>query len=124
MFNIYCHQSLLVVRCKSKNNNISLYSSEWVRQRCPLTVVGCGILLLPLIAQLKSEFPKVTSLWYANDGATAGTLKHVFYFKQLCEVGSDYGFCMRKIKVWRLLGVRIVKRLSFKVCLERNRMWF
>ena len=80
MFNINRHQSVLVVRCKSKNNTISLYSSEWVRQRCPLTVVGCGILLLPLIAQLKSEFPKVKSPWYTNDGATAGTLKHVFYF--------------------------------------------
>ena len=42
----------------------------------PLAVFGYGILLLPLIAQLKSEFPKIKSPLYTYDGAIAGTLKH------------------------------------------------
>ena len=63
--NIYRHQSILVVRGESGKTTIFLVSSEGSTQGCPL--------VLPLIIQLKSEFPQVKSPWYADDGAAAGT---------------------------------------------------
>ena len=80
MFNLYRHQSVLVVRGESKKKTIFLHSSEGSTQGCPLAMLGYGILLLPLIITLKTDFPEVKSPWYADDGAAAGTLKILIYF--------------------------------------------
>ena len=63
--NIYRHQSILVVRGESGKTTIFLVSSEGSTQGCPLAGLSYGILLLPLIIQLNSEFPQVKSLCYS-----------------------------------------------------------
>ena len=65
---------------------------------------GYGIFLLPLISQLKFECPIVASPWYADNGAIAGTLKIILYFKRLCEIGPDCEYFPKESK--RLLIVR------------------
>ena len=84
MSNIYRHQSVLVVRGKSKKQ---LFSCIVVKERhiYPLGMVGYGVFLLPLIIQLKSEFPKVKSQWYVDDGSTADILKHITFLKIGCS---------------------------------------
>ena len=58
-FNLYRHQSVLVVRGESKTKTIFLHSSEGLIQGCPLAMLGYGILLRPLIITLKIDFPEV-----------------------------------------------------------------
>ena len=93
VFNIYRHQSVLVVRGESGKKTVFLVSSEGSTQGCPLAGLSYGILLLPLIIKLKTEFPKVKSPWYADDGAAAGTLKNILlFFERLRELGPAYGY--------------------------------
>ena len=80
MLNIYHHQSILVVRGKSKKKCSCLHSSEGSTQGVSLAIVGYGVLLLPLIIQLKSEFPKVKLPWYVDDCAPVSTFKIFLYF--------------------------------------------
>ena len=58
-----------------------LVRSKGSKQGCPLAGLSYGILLLPLIIQLKSKFSQIKSPWYADDGTAAGTLtKHYVIF--------------------------------------------
>ena len=74
------YQSVLIVRGESGGKTIFLVSSEGSTQGCPLAGLSYGIFPLPLILQLKLEFPQGKSPWYAEDGATAGTLKRIVIF--------------------------------------------
>jgi hypothetical protein len=52
---------------------------------------GTGI--LPLIRQLKPEFPQVEQPWYADDeGAGAKFDKIECFFRRLCEIGRLFGY--------------------------------
>jgi hypothetical protein len=43
------------------------FSKEGVAQGDPLAMVVYGLGILPLILQLKEEFPSVSQQWYAGD---------------------------------------------------------
>ena len=70
----------MIVRGESGEKTIFLVSSEGSTQGCPLAGLSYGIFPLPLIIQLKLKFPQVKSPWYAEDGATSGTLKKIVIF--------------------------------------------
>ena len=50
-----------------------LNSREGVTQGYTVHMVAYGIDILPLIKNLKSEFPDVTHPWYADDVSALGT---------------------------------------------------
>jgi hypothetical protein len=52
-----------------------------------------GIGILPLIRQLKAEFPHVDQSWYADDaGAGAKFDKIERFFRRLCKIGPLFGY--------------------------------
>ena len=52
-----------------------------------------GIGLLPLIRQMKAEFPEAKQKFYADDGANAAKFKIIrAYFVRLCELGPLFGY--------------------------------
>jgi hypothetical protein len=51
------------------------------------------LLLLPLIRQLKDEFPDVFQPWYADDAGGGGKFQRIRqYFLRLVELGPEYGY--------------------------------
>jgi hypothetical protein len=62
-FNCYRHWAILVV-CGENSRTLFVYSKEGVTQGYPLVMAVYGILLLPLICQLKREIPDVNQPWY------------------------------------------------------------
>jgi hypothetical protein len=50
-----------------------LYSKEGVTQGDPLSMFGYNIGIIPLIHQLKLEFPAVKQPWYADDAGAGGS---------------------------------------------------
>ena len=74
LYNMYKHYAVFIMKGESKVETTILYSKEGVTQGCLLTMVGCSIILLPLILQLKKEFNNIKSPWYADDGAAAGNI--------------------------------------------------
>jgi hypothetical protein len=52
-----------------------------------------GLGLLPLIRQLKEEFPEVRQPWYADDAGAGGHFKDLRrFFRRLQEIGPSYGY--------------------------------
>ncbi len=91
-FNCYKHHAILINRGDNGNSSI-LASREGVTQGDPLSMFCYGIGILPLIRQLKSEFPKVFQLWYADDGGTGGNFQSIkALFQRLQEKGPEYGY--------------------------------
>ena len=61
--------------------------------RYPLSMFAYGLGLLPLIGQLKVEFPEVEKPWYADDAGTCGNLAEIHrLFKRLEEISPNYGY--------------------------------
>jgi hypothetical protein len=56
--------------------------------------------LLPFIHQLKAEFSLVEQPWYADDvGGTSATFDKIeCFFRQLCEIGPSFGYCLEPLK--------------------------
>ena len=56
-------------------------------------MVAYGVGLLPLIRQLKNEFPARSQPWYADDAAAGGKFVLIGQFMaRLCELGPAYGY--------------------------------
>ena len=92
VFNCYRHWAVLVVRA---GNGVAsfLFSKEGVTQGDPLSMVAYGLSLLPLIRQLKDEFPDVFQPWYANDAGGGEQFAQIrSYFLRLVELGPKYGY--------------------------------
>ena len=51
-----------------------LFSKEGVTQGDPLVMVAYGLVILPIIRELRKSHPGVTRPWYADDSGTDGTL--------------------------------------------------
>ena len=91
-FNCYRHHAILVIRGRS-GNAAFIPSQEGVTQGDPLAMFCYGIGLLPLILQLKAEFPTANKEWYADDGANATHFKTIrAYFLRLQELGPPFGY--------------------------------
>ena len=52
---------------------IFLHSREVVAQGDPLSVISYGIVILPLIRNLKRDLPGVTQTLYSDDAGSLGT---------------------------------------------------
>ena len=63
-----------------------LHSMEGMTQGDPLDMVILSIDILPLIINLKSEFPEVTQPWYADDAGALGTFARVESYFILLKV--------------------------------------
>jgi hypothetical protein len=74
VFNCYRHWSVLVVQAGSGNATF-LFIKEGVTQGNPLSMVAYGLSLLPLIRQLRDEFPEVFQSWYADDAGGGGKFR-------------------------------------------------
>ena len=58
-----------------------------------LSMVKCGIGVLPLINILKSEFTDITQAWYTDDSGALGTFANIklyFYILKRFFPGSGY----------------------------------
>ena len=54
-----------------------LHSREDVAQGDPLSMVACGVLIIPLIKHLKFTYPDVTQPWYAGNAGALGMFDHL-----------------------------------------------
>ena len=99
LLNFYRHHSSLVIRGECPEDSMFLLSKEGVTQGCPFSMVGYGLLVLPLIRRLQQEFPDVASPWYADDAMAAGKLDRVMeYFRRLEVLGPAYGYLPEETK--------------------------
>ena len=71
--NYHRHWSSLVLR---DGNGVAsfLHSSEGVTKGDPLAMIAHGIVIPPLIKNLKREIPDITQPWYADDAGALCTL--------------------------------------------------
>ena len=68
-------------------------SREGITQGCPLATTGYGLVMLPIIRQLKIEFSDIIYPWSADDGAVVSKLERVInFFSRLCKIGSNFGY--------------------------------
>ena len=65
----------------------------------PLAMILYGILLLPLIWQLRKEFGDIFQPWYADDGAAMARIPRLLvFFDRLVELDPPYGYFPEKLK--------------------------
>jgi len=56
-------------------------------------MVAYGLSTLPLICQLKTEFPELQHAWYADESVVAGSWMNIsHHFHHLQQLGSTYGY--------------------------------
>ena len=93
VFNCYKHWATLIVRGNTGTGGISLASKEGVTQGDPLSMFAYGIGTLPLIRQLKQEFPDLEQPWYADDAASAGRFDRIrAHYSRLQSIGQKFGY--------------------------------
>ena len=71
-FNCYRHWATLVVRDTEDGSGHFLHSKEGVTQGDPLAMIAYGIVVLPLIRDLRRAHPCVMQPWYADDAWEGG----------------------------------------------------
>ena len=92
VFNCYRHWSTLILRSGNGTANF-LHSKEGVSQGDPLSMFAYGLGILPLIRQLKADFPEVEQPWYADDAGAGGNFSEIRrFFSKLEEIGPNYGY--------------------------------
>ena len=70
-----------------------LSSEEGVTQGDVLAMILYGLALLPIIKELKRNFPNLQQPWYADDAAAAGKFQQIKDFVlELMEKGPKYGY--------------------------------
>ena len=68
-------------------------SREGVTQGDPMAMVAYGLMLLPLIIQLKKEHPDVDQPWYADDAGAGGSFQAIRkQFESLKKLGPARGY--------------------------------
>ena len=83
----------LVLRDNINGTADFLFSKEGVSQGDPLSMFAYGIGMLPLIRQLKAEFPVVEQPWYADDAGAGGNFVEIRrFFLKLGEIGPRFGY--------------------------------
>ena len=92
VFNCYCHLSSLVLRNRNGTAS-SLHSKEGVTRGDTLAMIAYGIVIIPLIKNLKREIPYVTQTWYAEDSRVLGVFARIeTYFDPLTCQGPGRGY--------------------------------
>ena len=59
LFNMYRYHDILILRGETKKNAKRNLSKEGITQGCPLATTGYGLLVLPMIRQLKVDFSDI-----------------------------------------------------------------
>ena len=92
VFNCYRHWARLVVH-SSSGTLFVLYSMEGVTQGDPLAMILYGLTVVPLIRDLKKQFPELTHIWFADDGNAIGNF-HLLdeFFNYVHKHGKPFGF--------------------------------
>jgi hypothetical protein len=91
-FNCYKHWSILVIR-GNNGTGVMLFSKEGVTQGDPISMFAYGVGVLPLIRQLKKQFPEVGQPWYADDAGAARNFDSIrSHFIRLQEIGPNFGY--------------------------------
>jgi hypothetical protein len=92
VFNCYKHWAVLEFGGNG-GHAIFIFSKEGVTQGDPLSMFAYEIGILPLIRQLKAEFPQVEQPWYADDAGAGAKLDEIGrFFRQLREIGPLFGY--------------------------------
>ena len=87
LFNMYRHHVILILRGETKKDAKIILSKEGTTQGSPLATTDYGLLVLPMIRQLKVEFSDINSPWFVDDGVVVGKLERVINcFLRLCEI--------------------------------------
>jgi hypothetical protein len=75
------HWGTLMIQGKGGSTSL-LYSKEGVMQGDPLSMLGYGIGILPLIRCLQTKIPTIKQPWYANNAGTGGSFSDLrkFFF--------------------------------------------
>jgi hypothetical protein len=82
-----------VIRGKDGFGAVFVFSKEGSVQGDPLSMFAYGIGILPLIRQLKKEFPEVKQPWYADDALAGAKFVRIHrQYDRLCEIGPVYGY--------------------------------
>ncbi len=90
--NCYKHWGTLVIR-GNNGTGAFIFSKEGVTQGDPLSMFAYGVGVLPLIHQLKAEFPAVEQPWYAEDAGAGGKFSEIRrIFSRLMEIGPNFGY--------------------------------
>ena len=71
-FNCCRHWAALLVRETGDGSGHLLHSKEGVPQGDPLAMISYGIMVLPLIRELRGSHPCVTQPWYADNSGAGG----------------------------------------------------
>ena len=113
VFNCYRHWGTLMIR-GNNGTGVFLYSKEGVTQGDPISMFIYGIGLLPLIRQLKAEFPTVQQPWYADDAGAGGKFDAIrHHFERLQEIGPNFGYYPESSK-----SILIVPQHNYESALE------
>eukprot|EP00978_Attheya_sp_CCMP212_P001429 scaffold3002_cov64-Attheya_sp.AAC.2 len=92
LFNVYRHWSTLIIRGVD-GKALGILSREGVTQGDPIAMVAYGLMMLPLIKQLKREHPDVSQPWYADDAGAGGKFTAIRkQFDRLQELGPARGY--------------------------------
>lgn len=124
VFNCYKHCATLIVCGNTGTGGISLASKEGVTQGDPLSMFENRIGTLPLILQLKQEFPDLEQPWYANDAASAGRFDRIrAHYSRLQSIDLKYGYfpepskCIIVVSHSNVAAAGAVfHNLGFKIC--------
>jgi hypothetical protein len=101
MFNMYSHQSTLLVRDPLTGECHRVASAEGVVQGCPMAMLGFAMALLPMIHELEelAEQLQTGQSFYANDTLGNGNLEALLvWYRRLCELGKPYGYVPQPAK--------------------------
>lgn len=99
LFNLCRHHSILVMRGETSKKCMFLRSKEGIAQGCVLAMIGCGLLILPIMRRLKLEFNDSDSMWHANDGSAMGNYDQLAkFFHRLLEIGPQHGCFPKETK--------------------------
>ena len=74
VFHYYPHWSFLVLRNRGGEDSI-MHIREGVTQGNLLAMIAYGIIIFPLINNLKQEIPDGTQPWYADNARDLGTFR-------------------------------------------------
>ena len=78
---------------------IIIHSREGVAQGYPLEMIDYGIVILPLIKNLKRAIPDVTHPWYADDARVLGMFAKLdTYFDLVTRQGPGQGYHSKPTK--------------------------
>ena len=82
VFNCYCHWATLVIRVGDGTGHF-LFRKEGVNHGDPMDMVVYGLVILPLICELRQAHPGITQLWYFDDTRAGITFerirRHLYY---------------------------------------------